>query len=179
MHQTLFTLGYEKRTIDEFIGILLENRINVLLDVRETAWSHKPGFSEAAFRTALAAAGIEYVHADFAGNPKWLRREAESHAQCLDLYRWYLGEFGEIVEAFSLLVNGVLVRGKRVCITCFERHADDCHRSIIATEWRSSGNRAVQHLAVGGCKRLISGTTRRFSGTTSFQAAADQRSIAV
>jgi uncharacterized protein (DUF488 family) len=156
MHRTLFTLGYEKRTLNEFIRILLDNRINVLVDVRETAWSHKPGFSKAAFRTALEEAGIEYVHADFAGNPKWLRGEAESHAQCLEWYRWYLGEFGEIVEVFSDLVDGLLAHGSRVCITCFERHADDCHRSIIATEWQSSGGRAVEHLAVEGCERLIS-----------------------
>ena len=155
MHRTLFTLGYEKRTIDEFIRILLDNRINVLIDVRETAWSHKRGFSKEAFRAALADAGIEYVHAEFAGNPKWLRREADSHAQCLDWYRWYLGEFEEILEAFTQLVDQFLSRGKRVCITCYERHARDCHRSILAAQWQAAGSRAVEHLAVDGCERLI------------------------
>src|SRR5205823_6116594 len=73
MPTTLYTLGYQQRSIDEFVEILDESGIDVLVDVRETAWSHKPGFSKSGFASALAARGIEYVHAEFAGNPKWLR----------------------------------------------------------------------------------------------------------
>jgi uncharacterized protein (DUF488 family) len=87
MTTTLYTLGYQQRSIDEFVEILDESAINVLVDVRETAWSHKPGFSKSGFATALAARGIEYVHADFAGNPKWLRSNANSHGECLEWYR--------------------------------------------------------------------------------------------
>ena len=155
MTPTLFTLGYQQRTIDEFVDILREADIDVLVDVRETAWSHKPGFSKSAFVAALAAAGIEYVHADFAGNPKWLRANADSHRECLDWYAWYLGEFGEILPAFDELVDRYQAAGKRVCVTCFERHADDCHRAILADQWRARGKRAVSHLATDGCERLL------------------------
>ena len=155
MHRTLFTLGYEKRTLEEFIGILADNRITVLIDVRETAWSHKPGFSKRSLRTALERSGITYLHADFAGNPKWLRREAGSHAESLAWYRWYLGEFDEIVSDFNAVVDGYLADGARVCLTCYERHAEDCHRAIIAEIGRKHGGYDVQHLAVEGCKRLV------------------------
>ena len=136
-------------------SILGEAEIDVLVDVRETAWSHKPGFSKSGFEAALSAHGIEYVHAKFAGNPKWLRSNADSHKECLDWYGWYLGEFGEIVESFDDLVARLHKAGKRVCITCFERHADDCHRAILADRWREMGNRSVEHLAVDGCERLL------------------------
>ena len=155
MTPTLFTLGYQQRTIDDFVEILREADIDVLVDVRETAWSHKPGFSKSAFEAALSAAGIEYVHANFAGNPKWLRANADSHRECLDWYAWYLTEFGEIVPAFDDLVNQYQAAGKRVCVTCFERHADDCHRAILADQWRARGKRAVSHLAIDGCARLL------------------------
>ncbi len=46
---TLFTLGYQQRSLDEFVALLLEASIDVLVDVRETAWSHKPGFSKRGF----------------------------------------------------------------------------------------------------------------------------------
>jgi uncharacterized protein (DUF488 family) len=156
MPQTLFTLGYQQRTLDEFVSILVESSIDVLVDVRETAWSHKPGFSKGAFQTSLAARGIEYIHADFAGNPKWLRSNAASHRECLDWYSWYLGEFEEIVPAFERLLAEQLRRGKRVCVTCFERHADDCHRAILAAKWQARGARRVTHLATAGCERLLS-----------------------
>ena len=53
---SLYTLGYEKRTLREFIAILTEAEIEILVDVRETAWSHKPGFSKGLFRSALKRA---------------------------------------------------------------------------------------------------------------------------
>ena len=156
MPQTLFTLGYQQRTIDEYTSILVDARIDVLIDVRETAWSHKPGFSKRALEAALASNGIEYVHAGFAGNPKWLRANAGSHRECLDWYAWYLGELDEIVPAFEQLLAAYLRSAKRVCITCFERHADDCHRAILAAEWSKRGPRNVRHLATEGCARLLS-----------------------
>jgi uncharacterized protein (DUF488 family) len=155
MRHTLFTLGYQQRSLEEFTSILRDAAINVLVDVRETAWSHKPGFSKTVLQAALAANGIEYIHAQFAGNPKWLRANADSHRECLDWYSWYLGEHDEIVPAFEHLVSAYFSQGKRVCVTCFERHADDCHRAILAAEWQERGSRRVKHLAVEGCARLV------------------------
>jgi len=155
MRTTLFTLGYEKRTIEEFIRLLKAAGVDVLMDVRETAWSHKPGFSKTSFTEHLAAAGIEYVHARFAGNPKTLRTRASSHRQCLALYDAYIDAEHAILEQFEDLVNIFHTLGKRVCITCFERHPDDCHRGIIARKWEKRGRRSVYHLDPEGCSRLV------------------------
>lgn len=152
--QTLFTVGYEKRAIDEYVRLLASAGIDVLVDVRETPWSHKPGFSKGPLAAALENAGIQYVHAAYAGNPKWLRENAPTRAQCLNDYRRYISEFGEVVEAFDELVSSLTSAGRRVCITCFERHPDDCHRSVLASEWQRRGpQRAVRHLSPDGCAR--------------------------
>ena len=152
---TLYTLGYEKRTQAEFIDLLVHAGIGVLIDVRETAWSHKPGFSKTAFQAALGRVDIHYVHASFAGNPNWLRRTADTHAECLEWYRWYLNQFEEIATGFDALVEPWIARGTRVCLTCFERHPEDCHRSILAADWEQRGPRKVVHLATEGCRRLV------------------------
>lgn len=155
MLRTLYTIGYEKRTIDEFLELLEDAGIGALIDVRETAWSHKPGFSKTAFAAALATAGIEYVHAPFAGNPKQLRDAAPDHAACLDAYRSYLRQNAAIVGKLDELIRPYLSEGVNVCIACFERHADDCHRSILGEAWCREGRRSVKHLATTGCSRLI------------------------
>jgi uncharacterized protein (DUF488 family) len=157
MPEVIYTLGYEKRSIEEFVALANAAGLEVLIDVRETAWSHKPGFSKNAFAAALAAAGIEYVHAPFAGNPKWLRANAETHTECLSWYSWYLDEFGEVLDAFEALVSPLLAEDKRTALTCFERHAGDCHRSILAERWaaRDEGGRHIMHLATDGCARLV------------------------
>jgi uncharacterized protein (DUF488 family) len=155
MPEIIYTLGYQQRTIDEFVAIVRGSGVEVLVDVRETAWSHKPGFSKAAFARALSEAGIDYVHAAFAGNPKWLRENAGSHHECLSWYDWYLTEFEEVVEAFEQLVAEIAQQGRRAALTCYERHAADCHRSILAERWvRRAPSRRVEHLAVEGCLRL-------------------------
>ncbi len=151
----IFTLGYEKRSIGEFVQLLVEAEIHVLIDVREKAWSHKPGFSKTAFSTALAGVGIEYVHASFAGNPKRFRAQAKTHKASLESYRRHLEANPAIVDEFDELVSGFLRGGQRVCITCFERHPDDCHRSILATQWRGQRRVRVEHIDPTGCPRLI------------------------
>ncbi len=42
----LFTIGYEGRSIDEYLNILIENNIKVLCDVRKNPLSRKYGFSK-------------------------------------------------------------------------------------------------------------------------------------
>src|SRR5665213_2768409 len=137
MSDVILTLGYQQRSIEEFVALARQAGVQVLIDVRETAWSHKKGFSKSAFAAALSSAGIEYVHAQFAGNPKWLRENADDHAECLAFYSWYLDEHDEVIDAFERLVGDILAEGKCAALTCFERHAGDCHRSILAERWAS------------------------------------------
>lgn len=153
---TVLTLGYQQRSIKEFIDLLVDADVDVLIDVRETAWSHKPGFSKSALQAKLAAAGIEYVHARFAGNPKRIRAKASSHAECLALYAGHLKENRGVMRELEQLVGTHLGAGKHVCLTCYERHPDDCHRGILSTQWRAGRRRRVTHLATDGCPRLVS-----------------------
>ena len=150
----LFTLGYEKRTLAEFIELLRAANINVLVDVRETAWSHKPGFSKRALQSALADAGIDYVHASFAGNPKRLRDASRSHEDCLKRYARHLNRNPQVMRQLGALLGQFHSDGRKVCLTCFERHPDDCHRGILANAWTRATNACVRHLASEGCRRL-------------------------
>ena len=156
MRETIFTLGYQQRSLEEFVGIVRAAHADVVIDVREMAWSHKPGFSKHSLQSALEAVGIEYVHAAFAGNPKWLRENASTHDECLRWYDWYLNEFGEVLDAFEDLASQILAEGKSIVLTCFERHSADCHRSILTRRWAARDqSRKVSHLATEGCPRVV------------------------
>jgi uncharacterized protein (DUF488 family) len=151
----LCTIGYEKRTLDEYIDLLLANGVEVVLDVRETAWSHKPGFSKTALSAGLEVAGISYVHLRIAGNPKWLREAAGSHAECLALYRSYVEHHPEVLASLSAALREQGVAHRRIALTCFERHPEDCHRGILAEAWSASHRDEVMHLGPEGCRRLV------------------------
>ncbi len=151
----LFTLGYEQRSINEFVHLLHESSIDILIDVRETAWSHKPGFSKTPLTAALEQVGIDYQHAHWAGNPKWLRSEASNHAECLSFFREYVDAMDGLVETFVDLIGSLLASGKNVCLTCYERHPGDCHRGILVEQWLERGGSAVTHLAPEGRPRMV------------------------
>jgi|ERR1017187_2580574 uncharacterized protein (DUF488 family) len=152
---SLFTIGYEKRSFDEFLAVLKAAGIDVVIDVRETAWTRKHGFSKSGLTTGLAAAGIEYVHARFAGNPKRLRAAATDHAEIVAKYREHLSASPRILDELDQLIDGYLAAGKKVALTCYERHPDDCHRGVLAEAWRERRHGHVVHLEPDGCVRLI------------------------
>lgn len=151
----VFSLGYQLRSVEDFVELLTGAGADVVVDVREVPWSRKPGFSKSPLTEALAQAGIAYEHAKFAGNPKSLRKAAPTHEDCLRSYAGYLAERPEIIEELDKVVSGHLTDGKSVCLVCYERHPRDCHRSILLDGWQSLGREAeVVHLAPDGAPRF-------------------------
>ena len=54
----LYTVGYEGRTLPQFVRLLREHGITRLVDVRERPASRKPGFSALPLLDALRKVGI-------------------------------------------------------------------------------------------------------------------------
>lgn len=157
MRNYVYSLGYQLRNLEEFVELLQAAGVSVVVDVRETAWSRKPGFSKTALAAGLAAVGIQYQHLPQAGNPKHLRAEATSHLACLEAYDAYLTEQPVTVAAVGEVLNRLLADGQTPCLICYERHPDDCHRSYLLRHWQGIAPKLaeVQHLAPDGAPRLV------------------------
>jgi uncharacterized protein (DUF488 family) len=144
---TLLTLGYEGRTLEDFVRLLRTERVGAVLDVRDVPWSHKPGFAKKPLAEGLEAAGIRYVHAGFAGNPKHLRAQAADTADALRLYAAHLDASPEILAQFDTVVDDLQAGGTRVCLLCLESDPAQCHRAILAARWAGRvPGRTVRHL---------------------------------
>jgi uncharacterized protein (DUF488 family) len=128
---TVFTLGYEGISLDTYVRTLLDHGVGIVLDVRETPWSRKPGFSKAVLESALASSGIRYAHLRSCGNPTEIRKSGASTHEVLERYREYLGGHGKIVEDLLILVEEWAGGGRPACLTCFERAPEACHRSVL------------------------------------------------
>lgn len=155
---SVFSIGYQNRSIDEFVMLLTDNAVDILVDVRETPWSHRREYAKTALTNKLADAGIEYYHAKFAGNPKEIRRSALNHNACLADFSAYLDRNPEIVDQFDKKLGDLVRQGKNICLVCYERHPDDCHRTIVIKSWIEAHNidAQVTHLGSYGAKRFIS-----------------------
>lgn len=69
----LYTVGYEGRSIGEFLELLKSHGVEHLVDVRDAPISRKPGFAKTSLSAALAAVSIRYTHARALGCPKPIR----------------------------------------------------------------------------------------------------------
>src|SRR4051812_47534307 len=73
----IYTIGHSTRTIEEFVALLTEHGIELLVDVRRFPGSRRhPQFGSAALAASLAGEGIAYAHAEALGG----RRSAEAGA---------------------------------------------------------------------------------------------------
>lgn len=126
----LVSLGYEGRDARDLIVQLTEQRVTVLVDVRLTPLSRKPGLSKRKLAEALANAAIQYIHLPHLGNPKD-NREAFRAGDPASRTR-----FRQILEtsdgAAALQHVAELLDGGSVALMCFERDHATCHRDLVS-----------------------------------------------
>ena len=125
-----YTIGYEGWRLDGFVAHLGEQRIKVLIDIREKPASRKPGFSKTPLREALRESGIEYVHVKELGSPTAIRYEYKSGGDKDSFFRAYRAYLETQADQLRTVLD--TVREKTGCLMCLERHAMDCHRSAVS-----------------------------------------------
>ena len=128
--RTLSTIGYEGKTLDEFIGELKQAGVALVLDVRAVAASRRPGFSKTALSNALRENGIDYRHYRALGTPAAGREAARKGRTALmrEIYAVQL----ETPEAELALEQLLGDAGERhAALLCYEREAAGCHRTML------------------------------------------------
>lgn len=138
-----YSLGYEGISLDRYVEVLRENGISVVVDVRETPWSYKPGFSKKPLTERLQAEGILYLHIKSAGNPSRNRKMGLPQHDVIELYRKHLDADPSCLDQIYELI--VTARGA-VCLLCFEQEPCDCHRKVILDRIAQSRNLIACHL---------------------------------
>lgn len=143
----LYTIGYERSSLSDFIATLRLTGVNVLADIRDRAQSRRPGFSKSALSEALNKANIQYIHLKELGDPKEGREAARR------------GDFGEFRRVFSkvmasdeansaVLKIAELLKESNVCLMCYERDEKTCHRKIVSDDLKKRTGTPVTHLGV-------------------------------
>jgi uncharacterized protein (DUF488 family) len=128
---SLFTVGYEGRTLDDLISVLDIHRVSLLVDVRENAVSRKAVFGKRSLQAALEDAGIEYRHEPLLGNPRENRQPfRQGLIKARENYTKHLNNGSR--EAFDTVVE--VAMNRRVALLCFERNESHCHRGCIVEQ---------------------------------------------
>jgi len=145
---TIWTIGHSTRTIEEFIDLLREHQIEILVDVRHFPGSRRfPHFNKPQLADTLGTVGIRYEHLVELGgrrpvqpdspNLMWRNASFRGYADYMETLR-----FREGIERLLKIA-----RTGRTAIMCSEVLWWRCHRSMIADELKANGVRVLHIMA--------------------------------
>lgn len=141
----VYTVGYQGRTIDSFLDVLLRNGIRMLIDVRKNAYSRKYGFIGKTLERLCKDIGLEYTHVPDLGVPSRFREDLTSEKAYEKLFRMY--EKDVIARQDAALVRvSKLVEETPSALMCFEADPSFCHRGRLAIHISKRTRLPVEHL---------------------------------
>ena len=145
MPRRLWTIGYEGKTFDEFVGELAGAGVQLVIDVRAVAASRRPGFSKTALAAGLREQEIDYLQLRDLGTPK-AGRDAARKGRTQEMRRIY-GRHLETPEAELAMEQALSAAGdRRSALLCYEAEAGCCHRAMVAELLVERGGFAVTDL---------------------------------
>jgi len=150
MTSTIFTIGFTKKSAEEFFRLLQDAQVRKLIDVRENRAGQLAAFAKYPVLAFLLdrISGIAYDYQPIFAPSREIRiayRNTRDWAQ-------YEKSFLELMMQRRVLdaVDPTLFEGK-VALLCSEAEADKCHRRLVAEmlaqHWSAQGHAIeVKHL---------------------------------
>ncbi|MHB1059145.1 MAG: DUF488 domain-containing protein [Rhodanobacter sp.] len=141
---TIWTIGHSTRTLEEFLGLLAEYRIEAIADVRRFPGSRRhPHFASDALAATLPKHGIAYQWMPKLGGRRKVQPGSPNTAWRNASFQGYADytATGEFTEGLAELLK--LAAAKRTALMCAEAVWWRCHRSIIADVLKLRGIEVV------------------------------------
>ncbi len=141
----IYTIGYGSRTLEEFIGVLEQNEIRFLVDVRSIPFSrYKPEFSKPTLSEQLEMYNIRYVFMgdELGGRPKepsLSDQNGKVDYNKVEKTSLYQSGIKRLINAFD--------QQQSIVLMCSEGKPEDCHRSKLIGETLAVKNKIrVMHV---------------------------------
>jgi hypothetical protein len=129
----LVTIGYEGKSIEAYLNLLLQDCVTLLCDVRRNPISRKYGFSKRVLAYGCSRVGIKYEHLPQLGIESGKRHNLSSQEDYNDLFATYLDECLPRQEKELSIISSWIESGERVALTCYEADVRQCHRGCVAS----------------------------------------------
>lgn len=129
----VFTIGHSTRTSAEFVALLEEWSIQLLIDVRRFPMSRRyPHFNREALAADLPAQGIAYLHEEILGGRRQPRSDSRNTAWRNPQFRGYADHMD--TPAYRRAVADIQARAEQTiqAVMCAEAVPWRCHRNLLA-----------------------------------------------
>lgn len=137
---TLWTVGHSTREWDDFVGMLREAGVEVLVDVRRFPGSRRnPQFSGDAMARALPGAGIRFVPMPDLGGRRRPEPDSRNDAWRNTGFRGYADYMETAPWQQARDALAALARQGRTAVMCAEAMWWQCHRALIADDFKAHG----------------------------------------
>lgn len=129
---TLYTIGYEGISLEEYLNRLIMNDVKILIDVRNNPLSMKYGFSKKQLKGFVENLGMEYLHIPEVGIQSGQRQGLRSQEDYDKLFDRYREQNLKSTKDHQRKIFEILKSRNRVALTCFEADVCQCHRKHLA-----------------------------------------------
>lgn len=144
----IFTIGYEGRSVEDFLTDLSATGVRLVADVREAPVSRKRGFSKSPLAQALHGTGIAYRHFRALGCPKPIREMYKDDGDWPAYTRAFMQHLAQQQSAIEELAT--LAQAQPTALLCYEADFNRCHRTYVARAVARHLSAAVWHLTPEG-----------------------------
>lgn len=128
----ILTVGYEGRSLECYLNILIQAGVTVLCDVRRNPLSRKYGFAKKTLSGACEGVGIRYAHLPELGIASEERRQLETQLDYDALFNRYEAEWLPNQDSSVEQIADWIRLGDAVALTCFEEVPQRCHRHCVS-----------------------------------------------
>lgn len=144
---TLYTIGFTKKSLEEFVELLREHKITRLVDIRLRRESQLSGFAKEKDLKYITekVLNIKYdIIPDFAPTEELLKQYQKDKD-----WDKYERDFLHLINKRDLkrFRETMLNEKEKICLLCSESEPDKCHRRLIAEFFTKLGsNVTIKHI---------------------------------
>lgn len=139
-----YTIGYGNRQVNDFIDILIENKVTYLVDIRRYPQSTFKDYDKESLESILPKNGIIYSHFEAVGGMR-----DSTYAEYMET-----DSFKNSFEKLMELIRKVTKECGRVILMCAEKSPKSCHRQHLSIKLEENGVEVV-HLVERGQTSLL------------------------
>jgi uncharacterized protein (DUF488 family) len=142
----LFTIGHSVHTVEGFIDLLKQHRINVLCDIRSSPYSrYSPQFNRESLKEDVLKYGISYIYLGAELGPR------SSDPACYENGKVQYKRLAE-KEIFQQGLNRLRkgMETYRIALMCAEKDPLTCHRMLLVCRNLRGNHILIRHILEDG-----------------------------
>lgn len=154
---TVLTVGHSNYPIEQFVDLLKQNDVQVIVDVRSAPYSrYNPQFDKNALDASLRGVGMRYL---FLGKELGARSDDPTHYDNGRVVYGRLADSTLFKQGIERVLTGA--RQYRVALMCAEKEPLECHRTLLVSRALDEVGVRVEHILADGTREAHEETMER------------------